>query len=148
MSDYQRGVLALRMKPIIEARAFTRQLSTLTQNTAVSPNSDERTLDIFTADAQPTAPAIEPAAPIRTDAAVASLANLGKDTIRKIEQIEQQAAPARTKQQKKQRQRLFTVTHAPTRGHRLTEIFRSVFTVTHARSRPFAANSKITAKVA
>ena len=93
------------MKPIIEARAFTRQLSTLTQNTAVSPNSDERTLDIFTADAQPTAPPVEPAAPIRTDAAVASLANLGKDTIRKIEQIEQQAAPARTKQQKKQRQR-------------------------------------------
>ena len=29
----------------------------------------------------------------RTDAAVASLANLGKDTIRKIEQIENEAAP-------------------------------------------------------
>ena len=92
LSDYQRGVLALRMKPIFEARAKAQQLSTLAQNVTVSPKSDERTPDIFTGEVQPVAPVKAPA-PIRTDTAVASLANLGKDTIRKIEQIEEVAAP-------------------------------------------------------
>ena len=81
------------MKPIIEARAGAARAEGNSNGGKSSPNSDT-TSDIFTADAQPTAPPVEPAAPaIRTDAAVASLANLGKDTIRKIEQIEQQAAP-------------------------------------------------------
>ena len=74
MSDYQRGVLALRMKPIIEARALAAMLEGKNQHSSHSPISDE-------------------ASPIHTDAAVASLANLGKDTIRKIEQIENEAAP-------------------------------------------------------
>lgn len=42
LSDYQRGVLALRMKPIMEDRARAQQLSTLVQNAAVSQISDER----------------------------------------------------------------------------------------------------------
>ena len=91
LSDYQRGVLALRMKPIIEARALARQQGGQ-GGVLLSPISDEATSDIFTSEVQMVAP-VEPAAPIRTDAAVASLANLGKDTIRKIEQIEQQAVP-------------------------------------------------------
>ena len=81
-----------RMKPIIEARAGAARAEGNSNGGKSSPNSDT-TSDIFTADAQPTAPLVEPAAPIRTDAAVASLANLGKDTIRKIEQIENEAAP-------------------------------------------------------
>lgn len=93
LSDYQRGVLALRMKPIIEARARVQQLSTLAQNVTVSPISDERTPDIFTGEVQAAAPFETPPPAIRTDAAVASLANLGKDTIRKIELIEKEAAP-------------------------------------------------------
>lgn len=72
LSDYQRGVLALRMKPIMEERARTQQLSTLVQNAAVSQISDERK-------------------PIRTDEAVSELANISRDTIRKIERIEEVA---------------------------------------------------------
>jgi hypothetical protein len=65
------------MKPIIEARALARQQGGQGGQGGIllSPNSDEAT------------PAI------RTDTAVADLANLGKDTIRKIEHIEQAAAP-------------------------------------------------------
>ena len=63
---HQRGLLALRLKPIFEARAKEKQLSTLTQNASVSLKSDER------------------ASPIRTDVAVAEAANLGKDTIRRV----------------------------------------------------------------
>lgn len=74
LSDYQRGVLALRMKPIMEERARAQQLSTLVQNAAVSQISDERK-------------------PIRTDEAVSELANVSRDTIRKIERIEEVAAP-------------------------------------------------------
>ena len=74
LSDYQRGVLALRMKPIMEERARTQQLSTLVQNAAVSQISDERK-------------------PIRTDEAVSELANISRDTIRKIERIEEVAQP-------------------------------------------------------
>lgn len=71
LSDYQRGVLALRMKPIMEKRARAQQ----GERTDIRPKSDEGIK------------------PIRTDAAVADLANLGKDTIRKIERIEEVAAP-------------------------------------------------------
>lgn len=74
LSDYQRGVLALRMKPIMEERAKAQQLSTLVQNAAVSQISDERK-------------------PIRTDEAVSELANVSRDTIRKIERIEEVAQP-------------------------------------------------------
>ena len=74
------------MKPIIEARAKTAMLEGKNQHSSPSEISRE-------------------ALPIRTDEAVANLASISSNTIRKIEQIEQQAAPARTKQQKKQRQR-------------------------------------------
>ena len=77
MSDYQRGVLALRMKPIIEARALARQQGGQ-GGVLLSPISDEATPDIFTSEVQMVAP-VEPAAPaIRTDAAVASLASGGQ----------------------------------------------------------------------
>ena len=61
------------MKPIIEARAKEQQQGGQ-GGVLLSPISDE-------------------AMPIRTDSAVASLANLGKDTIRKIEHIEESALP-------------------------------------------------------
>ena len=57
----ERTVLALRMKPIFEARAKAQQLSTLAQNVTVSPKSDERTPDIFTGEVQPVAPVKAPA---------------------------------------------------------------------------------------
>jgi len=47
--------MALRMKPIFEARAKAQQLSTLVQNATVSPNSGERTIDIFTPEPAPVA---------------------------------------------------------------------------------------------
>lgn len=80
LSDYQRGVLALRMKPIMEERARANLVASggdkkSDEAKSGSPKSDD------------------PIKPIRTDAAVAELANLGKDTIRKIERIEEVAAP-------------------------------------------------------
>ena len=48
------GVLALRMKPIIEARAKEQQLR---KPESVSPISDEQTSDIFTNEVQPVPPA-------------------------------------------------------------------------------------------
>jgi hypothetical protein len=50
MVQIQRGVLALRMKPIIEARAKEQQLR---KPESVSPISDEQTPDIFTGEVQP-----------------------------------------------------------------------------------------------
>lgn len=70
LTDYQRGVLALRMKPVIETRAAAQQVR---KPDSVSEKSHEQK-------------------PIRTDEAVATLANVSSNTIRKIEQIEQDAA--------------------------------------------------------
>lgn len=72
LSDYQRGVLALRMKPIIEARAKSQQIRKPAD--FVSQKSDEQK-------------------PYRADEAVSGLANVSRDTIRKIERIEEVAAP-------------------------------------------------------
>lgn len=69
ISDYQRGVLALRMKPIMEERARAQQ----GERTDIRQISDE---------------CIKP---IRTDEAVSELANVSRDTIRKIERIEEVA---------------------------------------------------------
>lgn len=71
LSDYQRGVLALRMKPIMEERARAQQ----GERTDIRQKSDE---------------CIKP---IRTDEAVSELANVSRDTIRKIERIEEVAQP-------------------------------------------------------
>jgi hypothetical protein len=75
LTDYQRGVLALRLKPIMKNRAMANSIASGGDRKSDSPKSDE------------------PITPIRTDAAVASLVNLGKDTIRKIETIEREGAP-------------------------------------------------------
>ena len=58
--------LALRLKPIFEARAKASLIASGENFGKGSPKSDE------------------PITPIRTDVAVAAAANLGKDTIRKI----------------------------------------------------------------
>jgi len=71
LTDYQRGVLALRMKPIVEAQAKAQQGA----RTDISPKSDESTK------------------PIRTDDVVAGLANIGRNTLRKIEKLEIAAEP-------------------------------------------------------
>jgi phage N-6-adenine-methyltransferase len=73
LSDYQRGVLALRMKPIMEERARAQQQGGQ-GGVLLSQKSDE-------------------AKPIRTDEAVSELANVSRDTIRKIERIEEVAQP-------------------------------------------------------
>jgi len=62
-------VLALRLKPIFEARAKEQQ----GERKDIRQNSDE-------------------SKPICTDEAVSTLANVSRDTIRKIEQIEKVAA--------------------------------------------------------
>ena len=75
LSDYQRGVLALRLKPIIEARAKEKQKLSEGRGIKGSPNSDDLKS-------------------IRTDEVVADMANISRDTIRKIEQIKDNAALA------------------------------------------------------
>lgn len=74
LNDYQRGVLALRMKPIIEARAKASMLEGKNQHSSPSEISHE-------------------GSHIRTDEAVANLANISSNTIRKIEQLEREALP-------------------------------------------------------
>jgi len=75
LSDYQRGVLALRMKPIMEERAKANSVASGENYGKGSQKSDE------------------PIKPIRTDEAVSELANVSRDTIRKIERIEEVAQP-------------------------------------------------------
>ena len=70
-------------------RLFAFNLMELT----TSPNSDETTPNIFTGESAPIAQPEAPKQAIRTDVAVAELAKLGKDTIRKIEKIEAVASP-------------------------------------------------------
>ena len=69
-------MLALRLKPIIEARAAQKRIDTQGRPEKLRPNSD--------AVDQPN---------IRTDETLAVIADIGKDTIRKIEQLENNAAP-------------------------------------------------------
>lgn len=79
LSDYQRGVLALRMKPIMEKRAEAKRLETQGRPEKLSQISDA---------------VISPASEkFRADEAVSELANVSRDTIRKIERIEEVAAP-------------------------------------------------------
>ena len=76
LSDYQRGVLALRLKPIIEARAKEKQKLSEGRGIKGSPNSDDLKS-------------------IRTDEVVADMANISRDTLRKIEHRQDNAAPAK-----------------------------------------------------
>lgn len=79
LSDYQRGVLALRMKPIMEKRAEAKRLETQGRPEKLSQISDA---------------VISPASEkFRADEAVSELANVSRDTIRKIERIEEVAKP-------------------------------------------------------
>ena len=102
------------MKPIIEARADAARIAGNAIGGGKTSENSHAT------------------SPIRTDEAVANLASISSNTIRKIEQIEQQAAPVRTKQQKKQRQRLFTVKHAPVRVASSGQAVANTFTLTQA----------------
>ena len=61
MSGIERTVLALRMKPIFEARALAKKQEGVNQYSSLSPNSDEATPDIFTGEVQPVAPVKAPA---------------------------------------------------------------------------------------
>ena len=71
LSDYQRYVLALSTKPIIEERESARQQDGQ-GGVLLNPNSDEATSNIFTVDARPITSPVEPTTAIRTDTAVAS----------------------------------------------------------------------------
>ena len=74
LSRYQRSVLALKLEDMIRARAKRNQLPGLKQYQAksVCQNSDKR---------------------IDTKGELASLANVSHDTIWKVKQIEEKAAP-------------------------------------------------------
>lgn len=97
LSDYQRGVLALRMKPIIEARALARQQGGQ-GGILLSEMSHEATPAIRTDEGNAigggkSSEKSHETSPMRTDEVVAGLANISSNTIRKIEHIEQAAAP-------------------------------------------------------
>lgn len=75
LKDYDRGLLALKMKPIVEAKALARKQQGLNQYSSLSQKSDEAIT------------------PIRTDKEVAKLAEISHDTIRKIEKIAATGSP-------------------------------------------------------
>lgn len=74
ISDYQRGVLALKLKPVIEERARASYLENVGR-----PKESSQISDAITD---------RPTDRIRTDEAVSQLANISRDTIRKVEKIE------------------------------------------------------------
>lgn len=76
LSPYQRGILALQLKPIFKAKARENQLSTLKQNT-VYQNSDKRE--------------DEAKHKVNTDKELAKIAGCSHDTIFKIEKIQSKA---------------------------------------------------------
>lgn len=77
LSDYQRGVLALRMKPIMEERAKANHLANSGDKVSEAARQKSDT----------------PVEKFRADEAVSELANVSRDTIRKIERIEEAAQP-------------------------------------------------------
>lgn len=86
LSAYDRSILALKLKPVIAAKAKEQQLATLKQNTdTVSEISHERnTREV------PTSSQVREN---RTDVQVAKAAGVSENTIRKVEKIEAQATP-------------------------------------------------------
>jgi hypothetical protein len=73
-TDFSRAACVLKLKPLLEQRAKERQVGTLKQgNSPVRPISDERG--------------------IRTDDALAKMAGVGRNTVRKVEKIIEKAAP-------------------------------------------------------
>lgn len=76
-TDFTRVALALKLKPLIEAKAKANHLANAGNKAseAARPNSDA------------------PLEKIRTDAEVAKLAGVGKDAVRKVEKIIEKAAP-------------------------------------------------------
>lgn len=103
ITDFVRGELALLAKPIIEGRAKEKQLATLKQgDSPVRPKSDEReNIEAEAEDGQlatheqgdSPVPQISDEREMRTDDVIASQAGVGRDTIRKIEKIQQTAVP-------------------------------------------------------
>lgn len=71
ISPYQRSLLALKLKPLIAAKAKERQLSTLKQFDTVCQKSDERTRD--------------------TKHELAQIAGVSHDTIAKVEKLQSEA---------------------------------------------------------
>ena len=87
LTAYDRSILALKLKPIIAAKAKEKSLANLKQNTEVKnscPRLDESP--------QPPKPVREQ----KTDFQVAKAAGVSEDTIRKVEKIEK-AAPQEVK---------------------------------------------------
>lgn len=77
LTDFVKAELALIAKPIIEKKARAAKLASLKQGDAIPArlNSDERD------------------EAIRTDTELAKIAGVGKDTVRKVEQIKKTASP-------------------------------------------------------
>ena len=77
LTDYQRGILALRMKPIVEVRAKANHLANAgDKSEAACQNSDT--------------PKIEK---IRTNSVISTLAGISHDTLRKVEKLDATADP-------------------------------------------------------
>lgn len=75
LTDFQRTEIALKMKPLIEVKAKENLVASGERFGKGSQNS------------------VEPIQSIRTDSTVAELAGVSRDTVRKVEKIQQQASP-------------------------------------------------------
>ena len=88
ISDYLRGVLALRKKDIVDERR-SRAL-------AETPSSDDAPFDVdtpATESASDNAPALPPPAPMNSRESIAKAARLSSNQVVMIEKIQKQAAP-------------------------------------------------------
>ena len=90
LSAYDRSILALKLKPVIAAKAKENSLANLKQNTDrqtfAHRNNCEETNTL-------TPPIEESADDRKTNAQVAQAAGVSRETIRKVEKIEAQASP-------------------------------------------------------
>ncbi|MBR1645210.1 MAG: hypothetical protein IJ774_05780 [Selenomonadaceae bacterium] len=83
LSAYDRSILALKLKPVIAAKAKENSLANLKQNTdrQIFAHRDEESKQTETADER------------KTNAQIAEQAGVSRETIRKVEKIEAQATP-------------------------------------------------------
>jgi hypothetical protein len=94
VSDFQRGVLALRKKDILLSRQQARLAGAdATTDPATAHTTPEAHSPADTAAASPEAAAIKPAEPLNSREAIAKAARISSTTVSQIEKIQKAAAP-------------------------------------------------------
>jgi len=93
VSDFQRGVLALRKKDILLSRQQARLAGADASSDAAAPATADGTSTADTAAASAEPAAIKPAEPLNSREAIAKAARISSTTVSQIEKIQKAAAP-------------------------------------------------------